>query len=1148
MDTTQRASDPRRNITVTASAGSGKTYLLITRLLRLLLTDTSPATILAITFTRRAATEMAQRISERLRELLALPEETLEQALREIGMKTDKRVMQRARTLYEALLRAERPLRITTFHAFCQEILRRFPLEADVPPGFEILESSGLFEKRALDALFSEATLAPDGALAEALEVLMEHCGGVANTTGALKQFLSHRSDWWAFCADHNDPTAYAADTLAQQLKIDPERSVPDTAFFSEPRRRKLERFAKLLHLHRTKTNEGFALQIEQALAEESEPLDRRIAQIRTVFLTDRDEPRKRKASSAQQKSMGETVEEEFLALHASLCDALLELQDQRNRHRLYRGNVAWYRAGCRLLELFQRLKQEQRLLDFADLEWRAYRLLNHHNNAHWIQYKLDQRIDHLLVDEFQDTNPTQWRLLLPLLEELASGEQQRQRSVFLVGDRKQSIYRFRRADPELFGTAQQWLGSSLGAETCPLDVSWRSAPAIINFVNRVFESGPLRERLSSFQRHDTHQKKLWGKVELLPLIPTERGEEGAEATTAFRNPLHQPRLIRASNWQQHYREGCAIAERINAMLSDGTAIESHGIVRPLRVNDIIILLRNRTHLSAYEAALRAQQIAYIGNTRNTILDTLEAQDLVALLNTLISPHNNLALAQILRSPLFGCGDAELMRLAAEVAREPQHGSSWFAALTALEEEGDGGEYLNRARQMIAAWQHDATSLPVHDLLDRIYHQGELLQRYRDAFPPHLHARVESNLTRFIELALEIDSGRYPSLPHFINRLKRLSAHAPDTVDEPAAVGHDGAVRIMTIHAAKGLEAPVVFVADSARGTNVKRAHRAIIHWPSNRATPSHFLLCGSKKSIDRDTQRLIDTDDHAEAREDANLLYVALTRARQHLIISGSASTKDSSLGWYGAIMRQLNREGEFDQARGYRAVSGTPLSIDIQQREASAGEASAPQATKTDATSLPAGEQEPLNPSRLRLIASNHHNTRPLDTAHEEEDRSARGVIIHRILELISATQPTPRDSVLACIATEYPATAEEQRIEWFNEARALIEQPKFKPLYDPSLFRCAYNEVSLHFRVGGRGVAGIIDRLVINDDEHATIIDYKTHRNVDTDTVAHYADRYRAQLELYRQGIDKLWPEKTIRQLLIFTCSAIAYELPC
>jgi len=1151
MDKTQHASDPQRNITVTASAGTGKTYLLITRLLRILLSDTPPETILAITFTRKAAAEMQHRITERLHGLLTLTPTALHKALEGIGITPNEMMRYRAQTLYERLLRCEQPLRITTFHAFCQEILRRFPLEADVPPGFEILDSSGLLEKRALDALFSEATQAPNGELAEMLETLMNHCGGISNTETALKQFIQHRSDWWAFTTGQQNPLAYAGETLASQLKITPSQT-PDSCFLTTSRLEQCQQFSALLSKHNNKTNSAHVALFSQIL-DDTQPLQQRITDIREVFLTASGEPRKRKENATQSKAMGSDGQALFLEIHHTLSEALIELQDQRNRQQLYRGSEAWYHVGVRLLHHYQTMKDEQRLLDFADLEWRAYQLLNHHNNAHWIQYKLDQRINHLLVDEFQDTNPTQWRLLLPLLQELASGESERIRSVFLVGDSKQSIYRFRRADPRLFETAQQWLGNHLNAETRPLDISWRSAPAIIDFVNRTFDDTPLGDRLTNFHPHDTHQKQLWGKVEILPLLSTASGEEAAP-TMAFRNPLHQPRIESGNTWQQHYNEGNLIAMRINAMLNDGTAIKEHNEARTLKLNDIIILLRSRTHLSAYEAALREQDIAYISNTKSTILDTLEAQDMVALLNTLISPHNNLSLAQVLRSPLFNCSDDSLISLASFTAQQVQHNSSqsWFSSLAQIQDQRSNQDPLVRAHQLISQWQQYAGELPVHDLLDRIYHEGDLQQRYYAAFPLHLRARVESNLTRFIELALEIDSGRYPSLPHFINRLKRLKEHAPDSIDEPTSINSDGAVRIMTIHAAKGLEAPVVFMADTARSTSSKRAHQAIVNWPSEQENPSHFFLCGAKKSIDRDTIALLDTDDLEEAREDANLLYVALTRARQHLIISGCTPKRGKELGWYGAMAQQLMETDAIQNNTGFEMSNGIPLKVNTSDQGNSQAEKESP-VTITSAKTLTITDQispadgKAIQPSKLSS-GTVHQEKAPIATTpdEDEDEHGPRGETIHRILELITDSDAPGRERLMQHISEEQGSSVKTETLhKWINEAYTLIETPELKWLFDPSQFQSAHNEMPIHFSVEGNNISGIIDRLVINADS-VVIVDYKTHRNINRNNVASYAEKYRGQMEMYQHGIEKIWPGREVKRVVLFTSSALCHAL--
>ncbi|HEY9197758.1 MAG TPA: UvrD-helicase domain-containing protein, partial [Gammaproteobacteria bacterium] len=500
------AATPERHASVHASAGTGKTWLLVTRIVRLLLSGAAPASILAVTFTRKAAAEMLERLNERLALLATADPAGLDLALCTLGVEPDDAVRDRARRLYENLLFDPRPLRATTFHAFCQEILQRFPVEAEIPPGFDLLESEAELVDEAWDALYAEATQTPDGRLARALEHLFDACDGLPNTRQSLNSFLAHRIDWWAYIQDQPEPLAYAEARTRDLFGLDPNAD-PVADFFSPVRLAALREFAALLGRHDTKTNLEHQALLHQALelqeaAAAAAQLER-LALVTRALLTNDGEPRKR-ASKAIEKVLGNDYER-LLELHASLCAALLETRDLQARQQSLAVTCAWYRAGQRLLEHYQRIKREQRVLDFADLEWNAYRLLNGSEQAHWVQYKLDARIDHFLIDEFQDTNPTQWRLLLPLLQELAAGGGERPRSVFLVGDAKQSIYRFRRADARLLETASLWLESQLQAGRYSLEASRRSAPAVIDCVNRAFADGPLAGHMSDFAAHTTH-------------------------------------------------------------------------------------------------------------------------------------------------------------------------------------------------------------------------------------------------------------------------------------------------------------------------------------------------------------------------------------------------------------------------------------------------------------------------------------------------------------------------------------------------------------------------------------------------------------------------------------------------------------------
>ncbi len=1112
---------PSNNATVMASAGTGKTWLLVTRLVRLLLAGARPEGILAITFTRKAAAEMQTRLTQRLYDMAAADNEHLSVLLEQQGVIAEKKNLDRARHLYEMMLHTPQTVRTSTFHAFCQEILRRFPLEAGVSPGFELLESCAALQQEAWDALFNEATMHPDAELSSALDTLFLHCGSLFGTRTALQEFLQHRSDWWAYTDNHPDPVSFASHELQSQLDIGLDKN-PVKHFFSTTCRKKLLEFAHLLTRHKTKTNSEQAATLFRCL--ETENIEPLFPEIREIFLTQKNEPRKREPNKTRAKAMGEKGQERFVQLHDELSSAILELLQQLAAQQTLRLSSAWFLAGHRLIEHYQRIKEEQRLLDFADLEWKSYKLFNTAGSAHWVQYKLDQRIDHLLIDEFQDTNPTQWRLILPLLEEMAAGEPERPRSVFLVGDSKQSIYRFRRAEPQLFDTANRWLIRNLNAHSYSMAKSWRSAPAIMEFVNELFGSGELNRRLPHFPPHDTHHKQLWGRVELLPLI--EPDKPAAEpGTQELRNPLQQPRPPRTD--QRYYQEGQQIAATIRSLTEQPVIINDGTLTRPLNYGDILILIARRTHLPAIETALRNAGIPYLGANRGTLLESQEIMDMEALLETLTMPYNNLSLAVVLRSPLFACSDRDLVALASE-----EQGNWWerLMKLSALR-----GSPLARARQRLAEWHALTGHLPVHDLLQRIYSEGNVPARYEAAFPAHLRSRVRANLQRFLQLALEVDSGRYPSLSHFLARLQELRDLKQDAPDEAPTCSGEPQVRLMTIHAAKGLEAPVVFLADSASSSKQKSGWNALINWPADQSRPSHFLLAGKKQGSDPLTHSLLEQQTGAQQREDANLLYVAVTRARQLLYISASAPGRGSEYGWYGYIREQFAEKLEDAATGGVICESGA-----------------APDSTQhPESSSLSeAGEPDPRLHQMLHItpdsseIAPSRQGSHPASEG--DPDGRQRGIIIHRMLELLTH-EPAVGDRVLlhrisaeTGISCDTPLLAECQR-----EALSVLHEPRLRFLFDRKHYTSAYNEIPLIYELNGKTIHGVIDRLLLSDDE-IILIDYKTHQHATPETVPQLANTYQQQMQLYTNGVRRLWPEKPLRSLLLFTACRSIYTI--
>jgi ATP-dependent helicase/nuclease subunit A len=1140
------ATAPENNVVVHAAAGTGKTWLLTSRIVRLLLAGSAPGAILAITFTRKAAGEIHQRVTERLRALAGSDDAELAQQLAQVGVEPDAATREAARGMYEKHLGAIHALRATTFHAFCQDILRRFPLEADIPPNFELLETTSELEEAAWLALDRKISRDQDNELARAMDILLQEHGSLAGARQALDEFLGHRGDWWAFTENDSDPVAAATARLEKTMRLSDGDTDPIAGYLEDARiRGMLARYGELLAAHATATNQKFAEKLARALSGNLSP-ERAFGDVGEVFFKTDGDVRQMKVNPTLTRKLGADRAQELVELHHDLAQRHGAAQALANRRRTLRLSSAWYACGQAWLGEYQRLKAERGMLDFTDLEWKTCRLLNRGRHAEWVQYKLDQRIDHLLVDEFQDTNPTQWRLLQPLLEEIVAGDPERRRSVFLVGDEKQSIYRFRRADPRLFHAARHWLEQHARARTFAQHISWRSSPAIIRFVNFIFhgagEAGHDPEEdfvLQDFLPHDTRHGQLWGRAELLPLIKrANRAEQGMEA--AWRNPLEQPRQTEEDS--RHRSEGDLIAARIRELL--GSPVLDRGRVRPLHGGDVMILLRDRAHARFYEEALRRAGIPYIGTGRGAFLQSLEVRDLIQLLHVLIEPYNDLALAVVLRSPIFAATDADLVRL----AQNPP--GPWRERLARL-----SAPTLFRAQDLLARWSRLADRIPVHDLLDRIYRDGNLIARYVAAAPRHLRSRVEANLNRFLELALEVDSGRYPSLSHFLAHLERRAGDDTEAPAEPAW-NREPRVRVMTIHAAKGLEAPVVFLADAARDTGSReRGVRALVDWPVAAAQPRHFHLIGRKETIDDVSQALLHEQRRSIRSEEANLLYVALTRARQMLFVSGCEPGRGGR-GWYGFIEKRLRRaaqdaeavraglellEGEDATVHG-RIVFGEPAAID-------SGPAGQPAQTPTLDPALTRPLPLPVddtmaNPSRL----AQRDNPAPEEGAAAGGARSAqqrRGVAIHRMLEQLAGD--APRAAVEARLRRELDAVATAAEFNaWWREASAVVDDVALRDLFDPGRYRHAYNEIPILFRDGARDVYGVIDRLVVREQE-IILVDYKTHAQACAENIAQLAQDYVGQMRQYGAGARRLWPRKKTRLLLLFTACRGSVEIP-
>ena len=1123
-----KATGHNHSLIIEASAGSGKTYQLVNRLIQLLINGANPANIVAITFTRKAATEMQARLQDRLCELATNDEETAKKNLKDSGISDSTANLSKARYLYEQVVLSPQTIRCTTFHSFCQEILKRFPFEADVPPGFELTEQTYLYKQQAWHALMAECEQNPNNSVTEAIAFLFEEFG-LYNTNEILNSFLNQRGDWWAWTHKANNPVGMAISLMQKNFDVDLNDKPLETFFNTKDLEKTLSEFCNSLNKLKAAKYKIW-LQELGFVRDTNLSIDDRYKYLKSAFFTQTGKPRALTIAKANEKLFSESELIQFPQSHIDICKNIEQLDDKLNLLNNYKINKHWYIAGAAYLEHYQNIKLSLRLLDFTDLEWQTYNLLTKSQHAFWIQYKLDARINHLLIDEFQDTNPIQWRLLQPLIEEFShqNTSSDNSRSVLLVGDTKQSIYRFRRAEPKLFSIAGKHIKENFPCKKMQLNASWRSSPAIISFVNNIFLNTHLSNVIEDFPVHKTEKTNLPGSVTLLGYpeeTHTNKPEE--EQSIPFRNPLEQPREEKQSPNQL---EADIIATKITEIINSKLPITDKPNVREAQYKDIIILIRNRTNASCYEQALHKHSIPYIGSERGTLLDCLEVNDMIMLLNWLITPFNNIALASILRSPLFSVSDHALIQLAQIKNTETGH-SNWFEKIeTCLQHEKD--TKLEYAFNTLSRWLSIATQIPVHDLLDVIFNEADVIKQYQLAYPKHLKSRVQSNLTRLIELALEVDSGRYPSLQQFIAHIENLRSLQEDAPDTPAAGSDMDRVQVMTIHASKGLEAPIIFLANADTEGKPNYTYKSIVDWPAEKETPNLMLLSSTTKKRDSITNAMLEIDSTTQQRESANLFYVALTRAKQYLFISAAKQTKSNS-DWYTLIQNCYNVKTEDSKSESILETcvldSTEVIKTDIKSDTNSNNIKADPRYKKRiELTTIYQDIQQTISPSQsLPKDLPTIKQQNVYDT-----DATQRGIIIHSILEHI-CNKPGSTEKQLQQ-KTGFNVSPSLWKQCW-EEANAVLKTDSFSFVFSKDAQ--GYNEVPVSYLLDSVTVYGIIDRVsIFNNEVH--IVDYKTNRVVTENNISEYAEYYKPQLMHYQHAASKIWPDHTVKSHLLFT----------
>ncbi|MBI5007470.1 MAG: UvrD-helicase domain-containing protein [Nitrosomonadales bacterium] len=1105
------ALDPKRSVVVEACAGSGKTWLLVSRIVRLLLDGAQPSQILAITFTRKAAQEMQARLQQWLRDLAMKDEEFVRQFCAERGIPelSDEQLL-RARSLYSSVLLAQPAITISTFHGWFMQVMQRAPLNADVMQGMSLLERAGSEQEEAWEELLEQMRKQPDSVEATRMQWLFGECG-LFTARKLLFNFLGKRAEWWAYTQGRQDALVFALDKLRADLAVDMDVDALEDWGMCGNSEEVFFAFVLQYASNGTDKQKEKASELERSWTDTEPGL--RFSAVWGQLFTLAGEPRKLKSTKNQNEAA-------FAATLSALQDSLQAAQDWHAEQQAWRLNEAVLHCGIAFLDRYQALKAQKQQMDFSDLEWQLCRLLQQSEHAETMQYKLDSRYRHVLLDEFQDTNPLQWQILRAWFDAAVAVESQP--TVFIVGDPKQSIYRFRRADARLFGVAREYLQEHFDAATLGNSLTRRNAQPIVDAVNAVFREQPDG---FEFVEHQTHQKELPGHVLVLPLCiadallpsPSGRGDggEGETVSLVLRDPITTARPETEEGARQ--KEAEQFAEQLQTIVSEWS-VNDEGETRRARYGDIMVLVRGRTHLAVYEEALRARHLPFISSRRGGLLDTLEAEDVQALLMFLITPFADLALAQVLRTPIFACSDEDLIQLAqtsvecgvssSEGGAEAQHSVlgtrlSWWSRLQQLPEPSPA---LQRAATLLKNWLALADKLPVHDLLDRIYFEGDVIARYSAVLPPELRAKVTANLHAFMEIALSVDAGRYPSLPRFLQELRELRDSSDDAPDEGKLGTAGDAVRIYTVHESKGLEAPIVWLLDANAEKKNRDGSDVLLDWPTHEAQPLHFSLYTDQASRGKKRVPLFEQDAAEQAREEMNLLYVAMTRAQQALIVSGNQGAREAKqVTWYARIAAVIH-----DQKEPFALSPSTGLRTGPSKGECPSD--SKQDSTSPSALSAAAGARRtevvlpPITPTGKRAARN---------TAQQQ-----RGIWLHALLQHLTegARDKTELQHRLAI-------PADEIEILW-QQAQGLLVSPQLARFFDTAQYRAACNEMPY---VNAQGELKRIDRLVEFDDE-VWVLDYKLGDSED-------AARYRAQMQEYRAAMQAVYAGRAVRCALLF-----------
>ena len=1093
-----RAADPASSTWVSANAGSGKTRVLTDRVARLLLHETPPQRILCLTYTKAAASHMQIQLFDRLGSWAMLPDAALTEKLVDLGepgASITPDFLRMARTLFARALETPGGLKIQTIHSFCAALLRRFPLEAGVSPQFQEMDERSDKKLRA-DIL---ETLA-DRPNPDAFDGIATYLSGddadtlarqVAKNRAAFAKGATKAEIWQAFELPVGyDQTIYLAEVL------------PDWA------QDVLEDLIEPLKTG-TVTDERNAAKI-QSLDLGNPDLETATV-LEGIFVFKNDQKLKAPNAAKIGSFPTETVRKNYPYLIEAVQHLMLGFEaGKARRQSLMAAERTWalHQFANAFLPEYATRKQAHGWLDFDDLILKARALLTESGMAQWVLFKMDGGIDHILVDEAQDTSPDQWAVIAKLAEEFSVGHGARDiaRTLFVVGDEKQSIYSFQGADPHAFDRMRQHFDARLKDvnETLAhreLLYSFRSSPAILRLVDQVMLSD--NSVLTSNVTHRAFHATLPGRVDLWPFHEKPEKDDKPVWYDPVDSPsANDPSLDLAKDIARHIRE----------ILDAKTVIPSAKGNRLVVPGDFLILVQRRSDLfHEIIKALKVESLPVAGADRLRIGAELAVRDLTALLAFLETPEDDLSLAAALRSPLLGFSQSDLFHLAHD-----RKGWLWARLRGMAEQYPTVLEILNDLRKQ-------TDFLRPYELLERILtrHKG------RENLIARLGREAEEGVDGLLAQALDYEQVEPPSLTGFLGWMS-----TDDSDIKRQMESRSREIRVMTVHGAKGLESPIVILPDTAE----RRLPQGDLVLPLASGLPSWKL---SKPEAPDLMHSALVARETAQKEERMRLLYVAITRAENWLIVCGAGEQGKELTSWYNQIKAAMTAAPAsaflFSMGLGLRFQTGN---WDAAADFIPAQDAQANQGLPNWALEPAPAFVHPVKPSSpsdlggAKIVSG-------ADDGLTEDAAKRRGSLIHLLLEHLPGVEPTHRSNVASRILAAENALADLSTLQ--PEVELVLDAPDLAFLFSEN----SLSEVPISAMFKNTPIYGIIDRLIVTPNR-ILAVDFKSNAVV-PDTPAQTPEGILRQMAAYRAGLGEIWPGRQIDTAIVWTRTATFMELP-